>query len=153
MTTVPTQRFVGTSVPRAEDDRILSGTATYVDDLQLPGMLHAVFFRSPLAHANILQIDVSEARSLPGVHAVLTGIDIEALLNPEAGSPGIWMSENVQFPVIAITRVRFVGDLIAVVVAESRYLAVRISMHSVTVSTTGRQLQDPLAAEHPKYRS
>jgi len=123
MTTVPTQRFVGTSVPRAEDDRILSGTATYVDDLQLPGMLHAVFFRSPLAHANILQIDVSEARSLPGVHAVLTGIDIEALLNPEAGSPGIWMSENVQFPVIAITRVRFVGDLIAVVVAESRYLA------------------------------
>lgn len=123
MATPLAQRFVGTSVPRSEDDRILSGQATYIDDLMLPDMLHAVFFRSSLAHANITKIDISHAQASQGVHEVLTGSDLQKLLNPDAGSPGIWMVENISFSVLATTRVRFVGDLLAVVIADTRYLA------------------------------
>ena len=59
------QRFVGESVKRSEDKRILTGTGQYVDDIQLPGMLHAAFLRSPIAHGRITSIDVNEAPSVP----------------------------------------------------------------------------------------
>src|SRR5207249_8500394 len=83
------QRFVGESVKRSEDLRILTGTGRYVDDVQLPGMLHAAFLRSPLAHARILSVDVSAARQLPGVVVAMTGEDVQGLLAPSAPSPGI----------------------------------------------------------------
>src|SRR5437660_1038951 len=71
------ERFVGSSVKRVEDRRILTGRGTYVDDVKLPGMLHAVFLRSPMAHARLLSIDVSAARALRGVAAVYTGEAME----------------------------------------------------------------------------
>ena len=117
------QRFVGESVKRSEDVRILTGTGSYVDDIQLPGMLHAAFLRSPLAHARILSVDVSAARQLPGVVVAMTGEDVQGLLAPSAPSPGIFGPAPVKFTIVATDKVRLVGDPIAVVVAESRYLA------------------------------
>lgn len=66
----------GTRIPRVEDARLLTGTGTYVDDVVRPGMLHVCFVRSPMARARILDIDVSEARELPGVHAVFVAADL-----------------------------------------------------------------------------
>ena len=78
-------RLVGTKVARVEDPRLLTGTGRYVDDVTVPGMLHAHFVRSPFAHAVIRGIDVDAARRLPGVVAVYTGADIEALTHPFMG--------------------------------------------------------------------
>ena len=72
-------RLVGAKVPRVEDRRILTGRGRYVDDLQLPHMLHAAFLRSPFAHARITGLDVTEARQAPGVVAVYTGEDMKAM--------------------------------------------------------------------------
>jgi aerobic carbon-monoxide dehydrogenase large subunit len=121
-------RSVGARVRRAEDPRILTGRGRYIDDVQLPGMLHAAFLRSVVPHGRLLSVDVSAARALPGVTAVFTGEDIVARTNPaQAGAviginamPGL---RSPSFYSLATDRVRFVGDPIALVVAESRYIA------------------------------
>ena len=95
-TAIPAQRYVGASVKRSEDPRILTGRGRYVDDVQLPGMLHAAFVRSTIAHANITSVDVDEARALPGVVAVYTGDDIQALLSP--GAPPLSMFPGLPAP-------------------------------------------------------
>ena len=121
---IPAQRFVGSSVPRSEDRRILTGAGTYVDDIQLPGMLHAVFVRSTVAHALITRVDADEARALPGVVAVYTGSELQALLAPGAPPPTMMPGMPAPaFTVLATDKVRLVGDPIALVVAESKYLA------------------------------
>jgi len=116
-------RYAGTRVNRVEDARLLTGHGTYVDDITLPGMLHACFVRSPFARAAIRGIDTSAARALPGVHAVFTAAD----LNPDAKeqwhtSVGRASAETPR-PPLADDEVRFVGDPVALVVAESLYLA------------------------------
>ncbi len=120
-------RFVGQKVKRVEDPRLLTGRGRYVDDVNLPGMLHAAFVRSDLARARIVSINADEARALPGVYAVLTGAD----LNPGVGSmqPTMWAaSSSPPSPCAPLTPlagadVRFVGDPVVIVVAESRYVA------------------------------
>jgi aerobic carbon-monoxide dehydrogenase large subunit len=120
-------RFVGQSVTRREDPRLLTGRGRYVDDVAVPGALHASFVRSPVARGRIAQLDVDAARALPGVHAVLTAAD----LNPHAGTmqPTLYVigpqSQGPQAPLrpLADGDVRFVGDPIALVVADSRYVA------------------------------
>ena len=110
-TAIPAQRYVGASVKRSEDPRILTGRGRYIDDVQLPGMLHAAFVRSTMAHANITSVDVDAARALPGVVAVYTGDDIQALLNPSA--PPLSMFPGLPAPafsILATTKVRLVGD-------------------------------------------
>src|SRR6266536_3117387 len=77
MSTAGAARYIGRSVPRVEDDRVLTGRGRYVADISVPGLLHAVFVRSPLAHAKVDRIDPGRARSVPGVIAVLTAADIE----------------------------------------------------------------------------
>ena len=114
-------RFTGSSVHRTEDRRILTGQGRYIDDLQLPRMLHAAFVRSPMAHARVTSVDVAAARGLPGVTAVLSGTDVADLVRPmPIGLAG--MAAPVFYP-LATDRVRHVGDPVAVVIAESRYLA------------------------------
>ncbi len=81
-------RFVGESVSRVEDKRILTGRGRYIDDVRLPRMLHATFLRSPFAHARITSIDTAAAKELPGVFAIFTGADIEAVTNPIQVMPG-----------------------------------------------------------------
>jgi len=127
MSSTTAGRFVGQKVKRVEDPRLLTGQGRYVDDVNVPGMLHASFVRSDLPRARIVRIDADEARAMPGVHAVLTGVD----LNPGAGSmqPTMWAASAAPpSPCAPVTPlagddVRFVGDPVAIVVAESRYVA------------------------------
>src|SRR5579863_5980243 len=103
---------------RKEDERFIRGQGTFVDDLQLPGMLHGAVLRSPLAHARIISIDTSAALQHPKVHGVLTGADLEA--RGMAWMPT--MSRDTQ-AVLATDKVRFQGQVVAFVVAEDRYSA------------------------------
>ncbi len=114
-------RFVGQSVPRVEDDRVLTGRGRYVGDIVLPGLLHAAFVRSPLAHATVNGIDVESARSLPGIVAVLTEADLG--LNPLRNAAEIPGYLRPVFSALATDRVRYVGDPVALVIAESRAAA------------------------------
>ena len=106
---------------RVEDQRILTGQGHYIDDLQLPGMLHAAFLRSPFAHARITSIDASPALTAPGVVAVYTGEDLRPLSKPIKGT--LQLGEYPETYPLATDKVLYVGDLVAMVVAESRYLA------------------------------
>lgn len=123
MTDVAAGRYAGTRVHRVEDARLLTGAGTYVDDITRPGMLHACFVRSYLARARITSIDTSEALAVPGVHAVFTADD----LHPDAHKAWFTLGgrdeQDVPRPPLAEGEVRFVGDPVAVVVAESRYIA------------------------------
>jgi aerobic carbon-monoxide dehydrogenase large subunit len=126
MAQIAAQRYTGASVKRSEDPRILAGRGRYVDDIKLPGMLHAAFVRSPLAHARVLAVDASAARALPGVVAVLTGADLDAVTIPGQDPLFAMMAgpgPKPEYTLLATDKVRFAGDPVAVVVAESRYLA------------------------------
>ncbi|MDX2381898.1 MAG: xanthine dehydrogenase family protein molybdopterin-binding subunit [Acidimicrobiia bacterium] len=115
--------FVGTSVKRVEDQRLLTGRGTYLADVRVEGCLDAAFLRSPYPHAEIASIDVAAACALSGVHAVFTGADIERLTNPFLPFS---MMTNLYTPLhyaLSKDRVRMVGDPVAIVVAESRYIA------------------------------
>jgi aerobic carbon-monoxide dehydrogenase large subunit len=126
MTRIAAERYTGASIRRSEDPRILTGAGRYVDDIRLPGMLHAAFVRSPLAHARVLSVDASAARALPGVVAVYTGAELEVMTvpGPDALSTLIGSTgPTPEFSLLATDKVRLVGDPVAIVVAESRYLA------------------------------
>jgi aerobic carbon-monoxide dehydrogenase large subunit len=126
MAEILAERYTGASIRRSEDPRILTGAGRYVDDIKLPGMLHAAFVRSPLAHARVLAVDASAARALPGVVAVLTGAEIEAMTVPGPDALVALMGgtgPTPEFTLLATDKVRFAGDPVAVVIAESRYLA------------------------------
>ena len=123
MTTAMIGKLVGGSVERVEDGRILIGRGRYVDDVVLPGMIHAAFVRSPLAHARIVSVDVEAARALPGVIAVYTAADLEGIAKPLDFDFQIAGHRPPAHEALARDKVRFVGDPIVLVVAESRYLA------------------------------
>jgi carbon-monoxide dehydrogenase large subunit len=116
-------RFVGARVQRREDPRLLSGHGQYVDDVRLPGMLHATFVRSPLARARIVGIDLEHALAVPGVVAIWDG----SALNGDAATPlWNWGGEGTPFPevrALAEGDVRFAGDPVAIVIARDRYVA------------------------------
>jgi 2-furoyl-CoA dehydrogenase large subunit len=112
--------WIGHPLRRTEDARFLTGRGQYLDDVVLPGMLHAAMVHSPYAHALIRRIDVSRALALPGVHGVLTGDDVAAALEPEKA----WtFPRGGSWRYMAVDRVRFVGEIVAVVAAEDRALA------------------------------
>lgn len=116
-------RYAGQRVHRVEDARLLTGRGTYVDDIDLPGMLHAYFVRSPLPHAEISSIDTSAACAAPGVHAVFTAAELNGEAREQWHTSVGRDSPETPRPPLAEGRVRFVGDPVALVVAESRYLA------------------------------
>jgi carbon-monoxide dehydrogenase large subunit len=125
--------FVGRSIPRREDLRLLTGRGQFIADLELPDMLHAVFVRSPVAHARIKAVDLARAASSPGVVYALSGIELARLLPPvpdtQLALPSKWTTLvqhkfiNPQQPLLAHDKVRHVGEALAVIVAESRYAA------------------------------
>ena len=126
MAQIAAQRYTGTSVRRSEDPRILAGRGRYIADLKLPQMLHAAFVRSPLAHGRVLAVDASAARALPGIVAVFTGADLAEMTIPGPDPLLAMMGVGGPMPeysLLATDKVRFVGDPVAIVVAESRYLA------------------------------
>jgi 2-furoyl-CoA dehydrogenase large subunit len=112
--------WVGRSLPRVEDSALLTGRGRFIDDLGIPpGTLHAAFLRSPHAHADIISIDLSAARQAPGVVAVLHGEDVKALTS----SLVVGVKAPVECWPIAVGRVRYVGEVVAIVIAADRYLA------------------------------
>ncbi len=118
-------KLFGASIKRRDDPQLITGRATYTDDIKLTGPAYAAIVRSPYAHARIKSVDVNKARSRPGVLAVYTGKDIADKLAP---LPCAWLIPNSDLkvpprPVMAADRVRYVGEAVAVVVAESRYSA------------------------------
>lgn len=114
------------SIPRVEDDRLLRGAARFVDDIDMPGALHAMFVRSSMAHARLLGIDVHKARELPGVCAVLTFADLRSVLARERipqSIPSGMIKFHVDPPWLAYDEVCYVGEPLALVVADSRRVA------------------------------
>jgi carbon-monoxide dehydrogenase large subunit len=121
MATLETQTYVGQAVRRREDANLVTGHGTYVDNYQAPGLLHAVIVRSPFAHARIVSVDVSKARTAPGVVAAFSGEDLKS---DYGALPCFWpVSDDIKMPVhlpLAVDKARYVGDGVAVVVAASR---------------------------------
>src|SRR3954467_7848795 len=119
-------RYFGQAVPRVEDPRLLTGKGRYVDDINLPGMLHAAFVRSSYAHANILGIDRLAATALPGVRGIFTLADFgESYAQkrmPLTFPSPLFKRSVTQYP-LAKDEVCYVGEAIAIVVAESRHVA------------------------------
>ncbi|MQA77626.1 MAG: molybdopterin-dependent oxidoreductase [Streptosporangiales bacterium] len=131
-TTAPAQGTVGTSMPRVRDREVLRGEGTYVGDVRLPGMAHAVFYRSPHAHARITRLGLDRVLALPGVLLALTADDLESRVhtmqpfpfqsrNPfRGGNPEIRFADRVG---LARDKVRYVGEPVAMIVADDRYVA------------------------------
>lgn len=122
-------KYIGQPIKRNEDPRLLTGQALFVDDVDLPGMLHAAFLRSDYAHARITSIDTSAAKAMPGVVAVYTAADMgdfwhpsPMIVQPPPTLEDIVFNARPQIP-MAKDKVRHIGDPIAVVIAESRYIA------------------------------
>jgi len=123
--TATPSRVFGSGIRRREDPRLMTGTARYTDDIVLPGTVHAAILRSPHGHARITRIDTSRAKAAAGVVDVFTGADSESALNP---IPCCWLVPNSNlktspYPTMAKDVVRFVGDAVAVVVADTPYQA------------------------------
>ena len=117
--------WVGQAIKRKEDPPLITGRGTYVDDIALPGMLWAAFVRSTEAHARIVSVDTEAAKARTGVHAVLTGEDLQL----ESGLPMAWVPPGVDVNApehwpLAKGAVKHVGDPVAVVVGEDRYAVV-----------------------------
>ena len=121
-TTTKTETLVGKKIRRREDPRLITGTATYVDDVKMPGMHHACIVRSTHAAARIKKVNIKPAEERPGVVAVFTGADVK-----DVGSvPCVAQLPGLRQPhhhVLAQDRVYYVGHPIAVVVATDRYIA------------------------------
>jgi carbon-monoxide dehydrogenase large subunit len=119
-------RVIGRSVPRLEDEPLLKGEGRFIDDIRLPGMLDAAFVRSPHAHAAIRGIDKAAALALPGVHAVYTRADLMPHLATEfmvVGLPSPSYKQDLNRPALAGDEAVHVGQAIAIVVADDRYIA------------------------------
>ncbi len=136
----PTIAWIGRPVKRREDLRFLQGQARYVDDLTLPGMTHLVVVRSAAAHARLRAVNLEPARRFPGVVAVVTGQDLAGQVHPlPANVPEPASVAQIAHPVLAGDIVRYVGEPIAGVLAESRATA-EDAAHQVDVQ------YDPLPA-------
>jgi carbon-monoxide dehydrogenase large subunit len=119
----PKLRHIGAALARKEDLRFLTGHGRYVDDVEIPGALHACFVRSPHPHAKIRSIKTDESRKLKGVVAVYTGKDLAQWTTPLRMAPPIEGLHPVEMTTLPIDKVRFHGDPVACVIAESRYVA------------------------------
>ena len=123
------KKLVGQRITRTEDPQLLTGQALFVDDVQIPGMLHAAFLRSDYAHARLLGIDVSAIRDKPGVVAVYTAEDMgddwrpsPPNVSPPPGMEGVTFHSRTPVPLVK-DKVKHAGEALAVVIAESRYIA------------------------------
>lgn len=114
-------RVLGDRVKRIEDPNLITGHGTFIDDVRLPGTLHMQMVRSPYAHARILTINSDDARQMPGVITVVTGADVKD--GPRIGpAPAAGVNMGPRY-LLAIDKVRYVGEAVAVVVAETLYQA------------------------------
>jgi CO/xanthine dehydrogenase Mo-binding subunit len=146
--------WIGKSMKRVEDPRLLTGKGRYIDDIVLPNMAHAAFLRSPHAHAKIISIDTSKAEALEGVIVVVTGAHAATVMGPTA----TFSSPPVVHYAMAVDRVRHVGEAVVGVVAESRYIAedaidlieVEYELLPVTVDIEAAVTASGAAVIHPE---
>ena len=146
---------IGAPVRRKEDQRFITGKGHYTDDINRPGQAHVYFVRSPYAHAAIKRIDASAARSLPGVHAVLTGEELAAdkvgnlicgwMITSKDGSP----MRMAPHPALAAGKVNYVGDAVAVVIADTHAQAMDAAEKVVVDYEVLPALADPATAQAP----
>ena len=149
-----TPRLMGAEVKRKEDPRLVTGSSTYVTDVRLPGMHYVAFVRSPHAHARIRGIDASAALRRPGVLAVVTGKEIQALCAPiplggpsaEGGSAAGPESVGRKRYPLSVGRVRHVGEAVAAVIAESEAIAADAAADVAVDWEPLRAVTDPFAA-------
>src|SRR5216683_4101466 len=138
--------WLGRSIERFEDAALLTGRGRYIDDLGLrPGTLHAAILRSSHAHAHLRSVDTEAARNAPGVVGVITAVDVTTL----GASLVVGVKAPIQCWPIAVDRVRYVGEPVAIVVAADRYLA-EDALDLIEVDYDPLQaVVDPLAALDP----
>ena len=148
-------RKFGVSLRRSEDRRLLTGTGRFTDDIQLPRLAHAHVLRSPHAHARILRVDTAPARAMLGVLAVYSGADVAAAglglmpcISPQTGRDGT-PNRVPPYPLLQAERVRFVGDAVAFVVAETRALAREAAEAIVVDYAPLEAIADPVRAIDP----
>ncbi len=151
--------LIGKSIKRVEDKKFITGRGTYTDDIQLPGMAYASIIRSPHAHANIQGIDFSEAQSMPGFIGAFVGKDLA-----DQGIAGVPCGWQVNFkngdqmkepphPILAVDKVRYVGDAVAVVIAETAAqaqdaaLSVEVEYEELDAVVLGSDALKPEAAQ------
>jgi len=143
----PAETYKGQSVPRKEDLRLVQGQGVFVDDIKRHGMGYIHFVRSPYAHAHITSLDVSKAEAAPGVYGTLTGEEVASLTDPFfqiSSVPG----GNIKDYALAVGKVRYVGEAIVAVVAETRELArdaselVEIEYEPIAAITDARYARD-----------
>ena len=145
--------YIGARVRRKEDPRLVRGIGKYVGDIHRPGMVHAAILRSPLAHARIVKIAADAALKLPGVVGVLTAADMPGVKTIPMRTGVIPGLERSQQTPIATTKVRYVGDPVAVVVAANRYIAedalelIDVEYQSLEAVIDARQSMQPGAAQ------
>ncbi|MGH2558082.1 MAG: xanthine dehydrogenase family protein molybdopterin-binding subunit [Thermomicrobiales bacterium] len=123
MTTTQRDGYVGQSVRRLGDERLLRGAGLFVDDVRMPGTLHVAIARGPMAHAVIRSIDAAAAARLPGVAGVFTGEDVAGWVEPVGSGADLLPGRELRRYPLAVERVRFVGDAVAVVVADDPAIA------------------------------
>jgi aerobic carbon-monoxide dehydrogenase large subunit len=150
-------RFVGNSVRRVEDQRLLRGKGNYVDDVVVQNMAHASFLRSPYAHAHITSIDTSSARQVPGVVGVFSGAEVAEFTNPYIGMTMMAGLYEPSFHSMAVDRARYVGDPVAIVIAASHRVAedacalIEVNYEPIAaVATIGQALDANRPAIWPK---
>ncbi len=117
------RKWIGAPIRRKEDPRLLRGTGVYTHDVSLPGMMHLAAVRSPHAHARVRRIDCAGAKAMPGVRELLTGEDIAGRISPFQLVHSIPDQKAHSYDVLPRDKVHYVGQVVAVVVAEDRYLA------------------------------
>lgn len=141
------QHLVGRPLKRMEDPRFVAGLGRFTDDIVVPGMLHASFVRSVHAHAKVKSVDVSAALKIPGVKAVLTGRDVvkDVGTMPTAGEGSEDQKPTYRYP-LAVDEVNFVGEPVAIVVAEDQYLAADAAESVVVEYDPLPVVSDPVAA-------
>src|SRR5262245_10561659 len=139
-------RYVGQAVLRVENPPLLKGEGRFIDDLPVKrGTLHAAILRSPVPHAEIVATDTSAALHCPGVRAVVTGRDVEALTDPLI----VGFANPMEYRGIAVDRVRYVGEPVAIVCASDRYLAEDALDHIKVEYRELAAVIDPVAACAP----
>lgn len=150
--------LIGQRLLRVEDPRLLRGQGRFVDDIDVPGMLHAAFVRSQVAHARIRRIDTSKARAAPGVRAVLTYTELRPLLAQDripTATPSGMIRFHVDPICLAADEITYLGEPIAIVVADSRHLAEDAAQHIEAELEVLPAVIDPVAgvaADAPKAR-
>ncbi|OAN80876.1 carbon monoxide dehydrogenase [Jannaschia sp. EhC01] len=153
--------YIGKPVDRPDAKRLLQGRGKFVDDIQLPRMVHGAFVRSPVAHGRILSIDLEEARAVPGVIAVYTGADLAEHVTPYVGvlSHLAGLRSAPQMP-LAVDVVRWTGEPVVMIVATSRAVAedaaalVYVDIEELPVATDMERALEPDAPViHPDFGS